>query len=351
VNREVGGATTESAAGWANRSEATREPRDYEIVDARFAREFDVELTCPTDDLINTPRDVVQGRFYGQLHDLIQRHTNTLVFTNTRSGAERVLHNLREDYDSYDEGQLRLSPREPLEGPPPGDRGTTEKGSLDVVTTSTSLELGIDMPHIDLVVQVGSPKVRGVPAPAHRPGGSPETGQTVTGRVVALDRDELIECAVMLKKAHEGVRGQSVRPGERPGRRGPARLRDGDQRRPPRGRYQGDPPARLPYRNYDEHDWEQLMRYLTADYAGLGRQERLRQDMARRQRRARRRVLLRPVPRRRACSSASAAGFARVIYMTNIGTIRTRSPVTSPPVPATSGSAGGRGLSRHAGEG
>jgi len=173
----VGGATTESAAGWANGSEATREPRDYEIVDARFAREFDVELTCPTDDLINTPRDVVQGRFYCQLHDLIQRHTNTLVFTNTRSGAERVLHNLREDYDSYDEdnsgchhGSLSKDRRQEIEE-------QLKEGSLDVVTTSTSLELGIDMPHIDLVVQVGSPKVRGVPAPAHRPGGSPKPGR------------------------------------------------------------------------------------------------------------------------------------------------------------------------------
>ena len=81
---------------------ADGESRDYEIVDARFAREFDLELRCPTDDLIDTPRGEVQGRFYDALDGLIDEHTNTLVFTNTRSGAERVLHTLREEY-GYDE--------------------------------------------------------------------------------------------------------------------------------------------------------------------------------------------------------------------------------------------------------
>ena len=179
------------------------EPRDYELVDTRFVRDFDMELTCPTDDLIHTPSDVVNDRFYQQLHDLIGEHTNTLVFTNTRSGAERVLHNLRERYDDYDEGNsgchhgsLSKDRRQDIEE-------QLKAGTLDVVTTSTSLELGIDMPHIDLVVQVGSPK--SVAALLQRVGrAGHQLGETVTGRVVALDRDELVECAVMLKKAEEG---------------------------------------------------------------------------------------------------------------------------------------------------
>ncbi|SFS08378.1 ATP dependent helicase, Lhr family [Halomicrobium zhouii] len=242
--------------------------RDYEIVDARFAREFDVELTCPTDDLIDTPRDVVQGRFYGQLHDLIQRHTNTLVFTNTRSGAERVLHNLREKYDGYDEensgchhGSLSKDRRQEIEE-------QLKEGSLDVVTTSTSLELGIDMPHIDLVVQVGSPK--SVAALLQRIGrAGHQLGQTVTGRVVALDRDELIECAVMLKKAHEGFVDRVFVPenAQDVAAQHVYGMAINDVRR------EEDVKATLqrayPYRNYDEHDWEQLMRYLTADYAGM----------------------------------------------------------------------------------
>jgi len=268
VTREQGGASEASASENTSGNEVTREPRDYEIVDARFAREFDVELTCPTDDLINTPRDVVQGRFYGQLHDLIQRHTNTLVFTNTRSGAERVLHNLREDYDAYDEensgchhGSLSKDRRQEIEE-------QLKEGSLDVVTTSTSLELGIDMPHIDLVVQVGSPK--SVASLLQRIGrAGHQLGQTVTGRVVALDRDELIECAVMLKKAHEGFVDRVFVPenAQDVAAQHVYGMAINDVRR------EADIKAILqrayPYRNYDGADWEQLLRYLTADYAGM----------------------------------------------------------------------------------
>ncbi len=243
-------------------------PRDYEIVDTRFVREFDVELQCPTDDLIGTPRDVVNERFYDQLHDLISDHTNTLVFTNTRSGAERVLQNLRERYPEYDEensgchhGSLSKEARQSIEQ-------DLKDGTLDVVTTSTSLELGIDMPHIDLVVQIGSPK--SVASLLQRVGrAGHQLGQTVTGRVVALDRDELVECAVMLKKAEEGFVDRVFVPEEaydvaaqhvygmainevRPEREVRETLR-----------------RAYPYRNFSDEQFETLFRYLTSDYEGL----------------------------------------------------------------------------------
>ncbi len=243
-------------------------PRDYEIVDARFAREFDLELECPTDDLINTPRGIVQERFYRMLHDHVQAHTNTLVFTNTRSGAERVLHNLRERFDDYDEansachhGSLSKEVRQDVES-------RLKAGDLDVVTSSTSLELGIDMPHVDLVVQVGSPKsvaslLQRVGRAGHR------VGQTVTGRVIALDRDELLECAVMLKKAEDGfVDSVSI----------PENAQDVAAQhvygmaiaeiRPER-EIRAILQRAYPYRNYAEAAWESLCRYLTAEYAGL----------------------------------------------------------------------------------
>jgi ATP-dependent Lhr-like helicase len=250
------------------REEPGGPPREYEVVDTRFVREFDIELTCPTDDLIDTPREVVNGRFYDHLDDLVAEHTQTLVFTNTRSGAERVLHNLRERYPDYDEdnsachhGSLSKDRRQAVEQ-------QLKEGDLDVVTTSTSLELGIDMPHIDLVVQVGSPK--SVAALLQRVGrAGHQLGETVTGRVVALDRDELVECAVMLKKAEEGfvdrvfipenaqdVAAQQVYGMAINGPRPEAEVR-GVLRRA------------YPYREYDDAAYEQLMRYLTADYPGM----------------------------------------------------------------------------------
>ncbi|PSP55485.1 helicase, partial [Halobacteriales archaeon QS_1_67_19] len=243
-------------------------PRDCEIVDTRFVREFDVELRCPTDDLINTPREIVNERFYDQLHDLIQDHTNTLVFTNTRSGAERVLHNLRERYPEYDEdnsgchhGSLSKEARQSIEE-------DLKDGSLDVVTTSTSLELGIDMPYIDLVVQVGSPK--SVAALLQRVGrAGHQLGETVTGRVIALDRDELVECAVMLKKAEEGFVDRVFVPEE------PydvaaqhvygMAINDVRPERDVRETLQ----RAYPYREFTDEQFETLFRYLTADYEGL----------------------------------------------------------------------------------
>jgi ATP-dependent Lhr-like helicase len=243
------------------------EPREYEVVDARFVREFDVELTCPTDDLINTPHDVVTDRFYDDLAELVADHTNTLVFTNTRSGAERVLHTLREhggvdeDRSGCHHGSLSKARRTEIEA-------GLKAGELDVVTTSTSLELGIDMPDIDLVVQVGSPK--SVAALLQRVGrAGHQLGRTVKGRVVALDRDELLECAVMLRKAEAGyvdrvfvperaddVAAQHVYGMAINGPKPEAEVRDVLRRA-------------YPYRGYDDADLERLFRYLTADYEGL----------------------------------------------------------------------------------
>ncbi|WP_459191417.1 ATP-dependent helicase [Halosimplex sp. J119] len=244
------------------------DPRDYEIVDARFAREFDMELVCPTDDLVNTPPDVVNDRFYRDLHDLIQDHTNTIVFTNTRSGAERVLHNLRERNDEYDEensgchhGSLSKERRQEVER-------RLKSGDLDVVTTSTSLELGIDMPHVDLVVQVGSPK--SVAALLQRVGrAGHQLGETVTGRVVALDRDELVECAVMLKKATEGFVDRVFVPenAQDVAAQHVYGMAIADIR--PEAEIRGILERAYPYRNYSDAEWESLMRYLTADYDGM----------------------------------------------------------------------------------
>jgi ATP-dependent Lhr-like helicase len=250
-----------------SREQLAGEPREYSIVDTRFVRDFDIELHCPTDDLINTPAGVVKDRFYRELADLIAEHTTTLVFTNTRSGAERVLHNLRERF-GYDErnsachhGSLSKEKRQDVER-------ALKAGELDVVTTSTSLELGIDMPDLDLVVQVGSPK--SVAALLQRVGrAGHQLGETVTGRVIALDRDELVECAVMLKRAEEGfvdrvfvpdgpqdVAAQHVYGMAINGPRPESEIREILTRA-------------YPYRSYGDEKWEQLCRYLAADYPGL----------------------------------------------------------------------------------
>jgi ATP-dependent Lhr-like helicase len=251
------------------RAEPGGEPRDYEVVDARFVREFDLRLECPTDDLIGTRRDAIQHRFYDRLHGLIGAHENTLVFTNTRSGAERVLHNLRERFPAaYDadnsgchHGSLSKEKREGIEA-------KLKSGDVDVVTTSTSLELGIDMPHLDLVVQVGSPKsvaalLQRVGRAGHRP------GKTVEGRVLVLDRDELVECAVMLKKAREGFVDRVFVPEDAQdvAAQHVYGMAIADIR--PESEVEGILRRAYPYRNYTDAEWESLLRYLTAGYEGM----------------------------------------------------------------------------------
>ena len=250
------------------RAEPGGESRKCEIVDTRFVREFDLQLQCPTDDLVHTPRAVVQERFYDQLHELIRSHTNTLVFTNTRSGAERVLQNLREKFPEYDEensgshhGSLSKESRQRIEG-------QLKEGELDVVTTSTSLELGIDMPHIDLVVQVGSPKsvaslLQRVGRAGHR------LGQTVIGRVIALDRDELVECAVMLKKAEEGFVDRVFIPENAQDVAAQQVYGMAINEVRPESDVKATLKRAYPYRNYSDEQWESLLRYLTAGYEGM----------------------------------------------------------------------------------
>ncbi|MDD1751716.1 MAG: ATP-dependent helicase [Methanotrichaceae archaeon] len=178
--------------------------RPVEIVDTRFSRYFDLKLLCPVPDLISTTSKMLSDRLYEIVHCHIQEHKNTLIFTNTRNGAERVLFNLRarfpEFYDEENSGchhgsmgkDGRLETEERL-----------KDGSLKVVCSSTSLELGIDMPFIDLVLQIGSPK--SVSALLQRIGRSGHSlDRVIKGRIIALDRDELIECAVVLERGKAG---------------------------------------------------------------------------------------------------------------------------------------------------
>jgi ATP-dependent Lhr-like helicase len=249
------------------REEPGGESREFDVVDARFVREFDVELHCPTDDLVGAPRSVVTDRFYDRLDGWIADATNTIVFTNTRSGAERVLQNLREGY-GYDEedsgchhGSLSKEKRQDVEE-------RLKSGEIDVVTTSTSLELGIDMPHVDLVVQVGSPK--SVAALLQRVGrAGHQLGETVTGRVVALDRDELVECAVMLKRAEEGFVDRVFVPENAHDVAAQHVYGMCINEVRPESEVTGILRRAYPYRDYDETDWERLCRYLTADYDGM----------------------------------------------------------------------------------
>jgi ATP-dependent Lhr-like helicase len=75
--------------------------RPVEMVDTRFSRKFDLKLICPVPDLIFTTSRELSDGLYEVIHEHVQEHRNTLIFTNTRNGAERVLYNLRARYPEF----------------------------------------------------------------------------------------------------------------------------------------------------------------------------------------------------------------------------------------------------------
>jgi len=179
-----------------------KEERPCKIVDVQFIKELDIKVLSPVPDLIDSEHGNMHNSMYNLMHHLIQTHKTTLVFTNTRSATERVVHNLKDKYPKYysenigaHHGSLSKVHRLSLE-----DR--LRDGKIKVVVCSTSLELGIDIGNIDLVICLSSPK--SVARALQRIGRSGHRLFDVTkGRIIVLDRDDLVECAVILKCAIE----------------------------------------------------------------------------------------------------------------------------------------------------
>ena len=186
--------------------------KNCKIIDISGLKKIDLEVLTPTKNLIDTTFEDLSKDMYTLIDQLIQQHKTTLIFTNTRAGTERVVHHLKErfqkNYVAIEEttkkeisligahhGSLSKEHRFKLED-------DLRKGKLKAVVCSTSLELGIDIGYIDLVICLGSPK--SVARLLQRQGRSGhKLHETTKGRLIVLDRDDLVECSVMLKSAIE----------------------------------------------------------------------------------------------------------------------------------------------------
>jgi ATP-dependent Lhr-like helicase len=139
---------------------------------------------------------------YDLMNKLIKEHKTTLIFTNTRSATERVVDNLKEKFPTeYGEdiaahhSSLSKTHRFNIEE-------RLRDGKLKVVVCSTSLELGIDIGYIDLVIMLGSPKSSA--RSSQRIGRSGhKLHNTIKGRFLVMDRDDLVECCVIQKEMLE----------------------------------------------------------------------------------------------------------------------------------------------------
>ncbi len=171
--------------------ESEKVQRPCKIVDVSFLKKMDLKVLSPLPNFINTSAQDIHHALYDTLDKLIQGHKTTVVFTNTRAATERVVHHLKDKFPKkYLSGNIgahhsslsrehRLNIEERL-----------KLGKLKVVVCSTSLELGIDIGYIDLVILLGSPK--SVARAIQRMGRSGhKLHEQVKGRIIVMDRGRI----------------------------------------------------------------------------------------------------------------------------------------------------------------
>ena len=178
--------------------------RNCKIVKINYLKELDMEVMCPVSDIVLADEEDTRLGMYDLLDDLIWENKTTLIFTNTRSGTERFVYNLKKMYPMHYNNEnimahhSSLSKEVRLE-----TENKLKEGQLKAVVSSTSLELGIDIGYIDLVVLINSPK--SVARALQRIGRSGHRlHEKSRGRIIVTDRDDLVECSVLLKNAKEG---------------------------------------------------------------------------------------------------------------------------------------------------
>ena len=170
------------------------------LVAVGHRRKMDLAVEVPGDELTAVAPTETWAEIYDRLADLIRAHRTTLVFVNTRRLSERVAHQLQErlgreavlPHHGSLSRQLRLNAEQRL-----------KEGQLSAVVATASLELGIDIGTVDLACQIGSP--RSIAVALQRVGRSGHwVGALPKGRFFPTTRDELVECAALVRAMRKG---------------------------------------------------------------------------------------------------------------------------------------------------
>ena len=175
---------------------------DCLIVDTGHAREMDLALELPEDEIGPIATHEQWDHALDRVAELVRAHHTTILFVNTRRLVERLAHQMSERLGekavAAHHGSLSQEIRRDAEQ-------RLKAGKVKVCVATASLELGIDVGAVDLVCQVGSPRSIGlllqrVGRSGHYLGGTPK------GRLFPLTRDELIECMALVR----GIRRQNL---------------------------------------------------------------------------------------------------------------------------------------------
>ncbi len=170
------------------------------IVNTGHRRDMDLGVLIPRDELGPIATHEMWAELYDRLGELILTHRTTLVFVNTRRLSERIAHALTERLGANavasHHGSLSRTARLDAET-------RLKNGDLRAVVATASLELGIDIGSVDLVVQIGS--TRSIAVALQRFGRAGHwVRATPKARIVATTRDELIECAALIRAIRRG---------------------------------------------------------------------------------------------------------------------------------------------------
>ncbi|MBS1879814.1 MAG: DEAD/DEAH box helicase, partial [Actinobacteria bacterium] len=225
--------------------------RQCEIVDAGQKKQLDLEIVVPVEDMSDPgapaypsengppPTEIepsahvrsIWPAIYPELLRLVQTHTSTIIFVNNRRAAERLAKRLNELANGEGEQELAATEQAGEASPPTGpyveiarahhgslsheERTVVEEmlksGELPCLVATSSLELGIDMGAVDLVIQVESPKsvTRGLQRIGRAGHG---LGEVSKGRIFPKYRGDLLECAVVAKRMREAEIEETVIP-------------------------------------------------------------------------------------------------------------------------------------------
>ncbi len=183
-----------------NRQSSLFESSHCHIVDVGHRRTLDLQVEVPNDELGAIATNAIWSEVYDRIAAIAEQHRSTLVFVNTRRLAERLAHHLSErlgeNHVASHHGSLsrnlRLAAEERL-----------KTGHIKVMVATASLELGIDIGFIDVVCQIGSP--RAIATCLQRVGRAGHwVGAIPKGRVFCTTRDELVECAAVVRAIRQG---------------------------------------------------------------------------------------------------------------------------------------------------
>jgi ATP-dependent Lhr-like helicase len=178
------------------------------VVDIGHRRTMDIGIEVPRSELGAVASHGMWDEIYDRIAELVRAHRSTLVFVNTRRLAERIAMHLAtrlgEGAVTAHHGslsrKLRLAAEKKL-----------KEGAVAVLVATASLELGIDIGFVDLVVQIGSP--RSIAVGLQRIGRSGHwRGATPKARLFATTRDELLESAALVRSIHHGELDRIIMP-------------------------------------------------------------------------------------------------------------------------------------------